>query len=140
MGKLESYEFPEDNPYMTKWKFLRWASQHQITYEDKFLNYLSTSELEICFEFLSFHHDLLKYPPHSREYHVALYIKNVRELEHQLGHSLSPNEIYHHPHMQNVLRIIKYYGGEYEKRTITESWLKELGTLPRGRPKKIQPQ
>lgn len=120
---------------MSPWKFIKWAAQNGIPIKNIFIHSLPLYLLEIYLEFAPDNSPLRTQSKYSRAYHKALYLKNAREIRKQFTYRPSREEIYSHPHMQNVLWQIRNLRGNYKKRTIIDSWFPKIEKLKRGRPR-----
>lgn len=102
-------------------------AQNEIFPNKRFFNAISKELRWIYFEFQPRQIALRKANKYSREYHKAYYLEHAELLlSASAENQLTPQEIYDHPEMQNVLRYIHELKGKYKKRTITESWLPDL--------------
>jgi hypothetical protein len=137
---VEKIQIIEGEIYMSHWKFIKWIASNDIPIKVRFFQELPLYLGELYLEFSPINSPFRTQSKQSRMYHEALYLKIARELIGKYPHRLSREQIYNHPRMQNVLRQIRDLGGNYKKRTITDSWLTKLEERKRGRPKKNTPQ
>jgi len=135
----ESVMFIKGSPYMTPWRFIKWMSMNQIAARGRFFLSLPMSLLEVCQEFQPLDTAIRTTSKFCTRHHKALYLKRARQLISSSPRRLSRDEIYHDPSMMSLLRSFKKDSGKfanYKKRTVTDSWLKEIDPCVRGRPKK----
>lgn len=121
---------------MSAWRYMKWAAAKNSPMKQRFIDALPFMLLEIYLEFIAGNSPLYTKPTSSLAYHKSLYLKAARHLINKCKYRLSRDDIYNDPHMQNVLRQIRSYGGHYTKRTIKNSWLASLEKRKKGRPKK----
>lgn len=126
----------DKNLTMSTWRFMKWAAVKDLPIKQRFLDALPLALLEIYLEFSPGNSPLHTKPKSSQAYHRAFYLKAAGNLIGKFEYRPSRNEIYAHPHMQNVLRQIRALRGHYTKRTITDAWLARLEERKKGRPKK----
>jgi hypothetical protein len=124
---------------LTPWKFLKWAVMNQITFKARFLDALPLPLLELLPEFSSEEIAVRTTPKWQQKYHKLIYLKTAKKVMQKSKKRMTRSEIYDHFEMEFVRRTFKDQNGKqvhYEKRTITDSWLKEIDPCPRGRPPK----
>lgn len=122
--------------YMSAWKYIKWVAINNIPMKKRFFNALPFELMELYFEFQPTSIALRTQSHYSRAYHEALYLEHAEKLIKQFP-LLTPKDIFKHPHMENIRRMIRDLGGRYTQRTLRESWLPKLIKKTRGRPKKL---
>ena len=128
----------EDEIYVSSWKYIRWAAQRGIIISELFFALLPLTLMELYLEFRPTDSVLCTAPKRTRVFHENYYLERARELMKELGHDLTPTQLYNHSRMQGVMRYLRDLGGNYKKRTFLHSWLPKLQKRPRGGPRKIK--
>ena len=135
--KITYFQFIEKDIGMSSWKFIKWSAENNISIIVKFFKCLPLYLMELLIEFQPMNTDLRLMPTHRREYHRAFYLKHAEELTY--NNSMTNEQIFQHPKMQNVMRYIRNLGKNYRKSTVIKSWLPNLfPNREKGRPKKAK--
>lgn len=136
---LDEFMLLGDNLGMSAWKYIKWVAENELPITKGFFQRLPFDLMEIYLYFHPSNSPLSAKPRDCREFHKALYLKHVDELQKLFSKRLSNTEIWENPQMLNLLRSFKKRDGSlanYKKRTVTESWLRNSEKRPIGRPKK----
>jgi hypothetical protein len=123
---------------MSCWRYIKWTAKNKAPVLGKFFKALPLTWMELFIEFQSPDEALRTKSRFSKEYHRAQYLKHAQELLNSSPNRMTRKEIYSDSRMQSVMDSFQDHNGkrkEYKRRTITDSWLREIDKQSRGRPK-----